>query len=798
MIKGAIHMVEILAPAGDFESLKAAVLNGANAVYLGGKEFSARQYAGNFDRDEMIEAVRFCHAYNVKVYVTMNTLLDNSELEEALKYASFLYEIGVDALIIQDIGFLKLLKGNLPDFEIHGSTQMTAHNLEAVNLLYNMGLKRIVLARELSLQEIKYIKENTEAEIEVFIHGALCICFSGQCLFSSMIGGRSGNRGRCAQPCRMEYNIDNKEKAHYLSPKDLSTLEYVEKIVELGVDSLKIEGRMKKPEYVATVVGAYRRAINKASKKDDVEKVTQAFNRGGFTSAFLFGKHGRDMMSYERPKNWGTYLGKVVGVKGKFASILLEKSLTVGDGVEVFNRNIGAPVGSIKVGGKEVQKALEGQVAEIYLDGAKKGDVIYKSLSFELQKEAEESYKGKNIMKMPIYGSFTAYKNNKIALRIENDRGISVEVFGDEPEIALKTPTSREKVVDSLSKTGDTPFYFENINVEIDDDIAIPVSKLNSLRREAIEALLNKLQGKREYKDVNIRFKTNRKEIKPKIAIQTGRLDIAKACIDEGCDVVFFGGDRLRINTGSFKDVISYAQNKTNVYPWYSEIILEENEKVKKEIDEIKSLGVNRVLCGNMGLYSYLRERGFKVYLDKGFNVFNSPACETFENEASMLSIELNLKQLKDVINKTANKTMVTSYGRVKLMTTRHCPVGSSMGHGKEGCPNLCENKIHYLKDRVGEVFPIATDWHCRSYIYNSKVLCMIEHMKDIVSLNADYIVLNFIDESPEDAKLVLQAYKDGIERAYNGDYKISNIGKELLDRLKGNITKGHFYRGVI
>ena len=342
-------MIELLAPAGNPDSLRAAVMNGANAVYVGGTEFSARKYAGNFSREQMTEAVTFSHAYGTKVFVTMNTLLTNDELEKALPYAEFLYETGVDAIIIQDLGLLKLLRRYIPDFELHASTQMTAHNLDGVNLLYSMGCKRVVLSRELNLSEIKYIADNTDAELEVFIHGALCIGFSGQCLLSSMLGGRSGNRGSCAQPCRKKYCLDNNSMAYNLSTKDLSSKDFIQNIIETGVTSLKIEGRMKRPEYVASVVGVYRRAIDGCSKEDDNRRLLQSFNRGGFTSGYFIERQGEAMMSRERPKNWGTYLGRVISSSDRFASIRLEQDLTVGDGVEVFNKGKGAPVGGIKV-----------------------------------------------------------------------------------------------------------------------------------------------------------------------------------------------------------------------------------------------------------------------------------------------------------------------------------------------------------------------------------------------------------------------------------------------------------------
>ncbi|MDF2672725.1 MAG: family peptidase [Clostridiales bacterium] len=791
-------MVELLAPAGEFESLRAAVLNGANAVYVGGKVFSARQFAGNFDDAEMVEAVRFCHSYNAKIYVTINTLMNNSEIQAGVNYAAYLYSIGVDAILVQDIGFLKILREQLPDMEVHGSTQMTVHNLEGVNLLYNMGVKRVVLSRELSIKEIKYIKENTKAEIEVFVHGAMCISFSGQCLFSSMLGGRSGNRGKCAQPCRMQYTINDKgEKAYFLSPKDLATLDFIQDIIEIGVDSLKIEGRMKKPEYVATVISSYRRAIDGNPKPEDYEKVTQVFNRGGFTSGYFLGKQGKEMMSPERPKNWGTYLGLVVTARGKFASIKLEKPLSLGDGVELFYKQTGAPVSSIKVNGKNVETANSGETADIYLEGAQKGDVVYKSLDAKLVKEAVESFKGKNILKSPIKGNFWAVKGSNITLSLQVPNGQYVEAIGDEPEIAIKTPTSEEKVRESLSKTGDTPFYFENLNIEIDPDIVISTSKINSLRREAIKALQYELQNKHELVKIQVKFNINKEKTSPKIAVTTGRFEIAKASIDSGCDVVFFGGDKLRSNNGSLEDVIKYSNGRALVYPWIPEILIEEFDKLKNDILKYKSIGISKVLCGNLGMYDILRNEGFQVFLDKGINIFNSISCDTLENSGCFLSPELNLQQLKDLISKTDKTTMVMIHGRIRLMVNRNCILGSGMGHGQEGCPTLCKNEINNIRDRMEEKFLVATDWQCRSHIYNSKVHCTIEHIREILSLNTDYVLLNFLDESEENVALAVRAYKIGLENGVMGNFNMTEEGKMLLETLQGSVTKGHFYRGV-
>lgn len=805
-------MAELLAPAGEFESLRAAILNGANAVYVGGKSFSARQFAGNLDENEMVEAVRFCHSYNAKIYVTLNTLLHNSEFEGAVIYAAFLYSIGVDAIIVQDIGLLKALREHVPDLEIHGSTQMTVQNLEGVNLLYNMGVKRVVLSRELSLKEIRYIKENTRAELEVFVHGALCISFSGQCLFSSMIGGRSGNRGKCAQPCRMQYNINDKgEKAYLLSPKDLATLDFIQDIADAGVHSLKIEGRMKKPEYVATVVSSYRRALDGNSRPEDYERVTQAFNRGGFTTGYFLGKEGNRMMSPERPKNWGIYLGRVVSSKGKFAFIKLDKPLTVGDGVELFNKQKGAPVSSIRVEGRSVDSAYTGETAEIYLEGAAKGDVVYKSLDILLQREAEESFKGKNILKAPLKGSFRAVKGRNIMLCLQTPGGNYVEVLGEEPEMAIKTPTSEDKVREALSKTGDTPFYFEHVDIQIDNDIAIPVSKINSLRREAIDKLQDELQNRHGVEKVNLCMSVVKKgfsddtkyrsgqriEKAPKIAVATGREDIAKACIDAGCDMVFFGGDRLRINNGTLENVIKHSKGRASAYPWIPEIVIEEYDKIVSDMLKYKSMGIEGALCGNLGVYSFLQKEGFSIFLDKGFNIFNSIACGTFENNGCFISPELNFKEQRDLIARTDKTTMVMAHGRIKLMVNRNCIIGSAMGHGREGCPSLCGDRINHIKDRMGEKFIAATDWMCRSHIYNSKVHCTIEHIREMLSLNTDYVLLNFLDEKAEDAALVVKAYKVGIDDGVKGNFRLSEYGEKLLKSLDGNITKGHAFRGV-
>ncbi|MDK2827019.1 MAG: family peptidase, partial [Methanolobus sp.] len=388
---------ELLAPAGNMESLIAAVENGADAVYLGVKDFSARAYAGNFTIEEFREALDFAHLRGVKVYVTMNTLIKDSEMEKALELMYTLDELGTDAIIVQDIGLLELAREKVPSLPIHASTQMTIHNTEAVLALKEMGVKRIVLARELSLEEISRIKNETGVEIEAFVHGALCICYSGQCLMSSMIGGRSGNRGYCAQPCRKQYRLrrDGKEikteGSYLLSPKDLNTSEILPELIKSGIDSFKIEGRMKRPEYVAGVVRIYRSLIDRFVEDPDNYSVTdeekenleQLFNRE-FTTGYFEGDPAGDLMSRERPHNQGIVVGKVSGFNNKFKrmEITLTGELEVGDGIGFEgSRDAGTIVRGIYIGDRLEKKAGNGEVITINFDQPpKNGTTVYRTL----------------------------------------------------------------------------------------------------------------------------------------------------------------------------------------------------------------------------------------------------------------------------------------------------------------------------------------------------------------------------------------------------------------------------------
>ena len=343
-------MVELLAPAGNFDALKAAVNAGADAIYLAGENFGARAYAQNFSRENLADAVKFSHLRDVKIHVTANTILSDDELENFADYIKFLKKIHVDAILVQDLGAAKIIRTVAPEIPLHASTQMTIHNLEGVKFLEKIGFSRVVLSRELSLAEIEKISKNSSIETEIFIHGAICVCYSGQCLMSSMIGGRSGNRGRCAQPCRLPYKLvdangknflENSAGEYILSPKDFNTLEILPKILQTGVNSLKIEGRMKRPEYVATVVKVYRDAIDGVISTDSQKKLAQIFNRD-FTTAYLEKNPGKNFISDKRPNNRGVLVGRVTKIAENKITLKTSEKISVGDQIEIW----------VKVGGR--------------------------------------------------------------------------------------------------------------------------------------------------------------------------------------------------------------------------------------------------------------------------------------------------------------------------------------------------------------------------------------------------------------------------------------------------------------
>ena len=514
--------VELLAPVGDFECLKAAVQNGANSVYFGGSLFNARASATNFDDAELEKVINYCALRNVKTHLTLNILIKNNEFKDAVLLAKKAYEFGIDALIVQDVGLAQFLMKLFPDLPIHASTQMTIHNLEGVQELEKLGYSRAVLSRELSIQEIEYICNNSNIEIETFIHGALCISYSGQCFFSSMVGGRSGNRGRCAQPCRLPYELieekktNNKvsesviDKGYLISPKDLCSLEYLPQLINAGVKCFKIEGRLKSPEYVAVVTRIYRKYIDKVLNNEDysidekdVLELKQIFNRGGFSSGHLSNHANHDLIFKEKPNNMGLYVGNVAGYnksKGHI-KLLLNEPISIGDTINFEKENTRYTVSELMLNNSNI---VTGNVGDKVIIGRMKGNIkigdkIYKLSSKKQISEAENSYKNENV-KLPLKCSVKIKKGEPISIEVavmgNNNplyKNISAKIQSTiVPEEAINNPITKERIIAQLKKTADTPFEFTEINVDLDDGLFISgIKSLNELRRMAISKIEN-------------------------------------------------------------------------------------------------------------------------------------------------------------------------------------------------------------------------------------------------------------------------------------------------------------------
>lgn len=781
-----MNKVEILAPAGSMESLFAAINKGADAVYLGGNKFSARAYASNFNNDDMIKAVDYAHSYGVKIYVTLNTILKENEIEEAVRYVGFLYEIGVDALIIQDLGLFKRIKEEYSEFELHASTQMTIHNGEGALFFKDKGFHRIVLSRELSLDEIKYISKDLGIETEIFVHGALCVSYSGQCLMSSMIGGRSGNRGRCAQPCRMEYKIKGKEteykKAYILSPKDTCTIENIDDIINTGTYSLKIEGRMKRPEYVAGVVENYKKAIDKSlyNKEFNVNKgkkeLMQLFNRGGFSTAYLYENLGSDLITFDNPKNAGVYLGKV-DINGE---VTLKENISLGDGFRYKDK--GFNINKITLDNQEIKEASIGMKVKIYPNNYKNGDHLYKSSDkklFESLEDALKPYNRKIGLKAEVL--FKVGENLKINISY---LGKDYEFLGDIVQKAEKKPLDKERIKEALMKSGETPFKIEKVKFIDFEEGFIRVSDLNNLRREALENIQKSIT-----KSYRRRRPINEKKVLDDIN-KNNYIDILYQCItreqlstliNEGIKEIaidVFSRDKDAIRISDIKEL--YDKN-INVYLKIPNIIKSEYSKVVKIIEKVKPY-IKGLVTVNYGIIRKYQKDLF-IIGDYKLNIINSSALKFYQKEVNIptLSLELNRKEIKAMLKTNKGNVQGILYGKTELMVSEYCPIGSTFGGRatKKECNLACTKDEFTLTDRINENFRVMTDIFCRSYILNSQPINMIEEKEDLVNLGINSFRVEFRDESKEEVLKVLRMIK-GIEQIDNSSY-----------------TKGHYRRGI-
>lgn len=643
---------EILAPAGSMESLIAGVRSGANAVYLGGKSFNARRNAGNFDNKELYEAVKYCHSHGAKIYLTLNIVMSDDEFEQMYNEVKYALSIGVDAFIIQDIGVAKFIKEHFPQARLHGSTQMSIMTVSGVKYAEEMGFSRVVLAREMNIDEIREIRENTDIELEMFVHGALCMCVSGQCYLSSMIGSRSGNRGLCAQPCRLPFTAKDDKSESALSLKDLSLIEDLPMLD--GINTLKIEGRMKRPEYVSAVVTAMKNAIGNSYTAADKFTLRSIFSRSGFTDGYLKNKLGKDMFGNRQKED-------VVSAK----------------------------------------------------------DVL---------KDISHNYDNENpLIKMDM--TFVCRENEPCTLTV-NALGKAISITGEIPQAAINKPMTKESLEQRLSKLGGTQFYAGKIEITLDDGLIIPASKINELRRTAVE----KVTQEGEYEVICEPFDM----INPTVKSSTPYLTASFKNAEQIPDRHPFKHIFIPINS----DIEDFIDNRAGaVLP---RALFGIEEEIENRLAKLKKAGVRKILCGNIGGYKLAKDMGFEVFGDFGLNIFNSESANMIDNP--ILSFELTLEQANKI---NAKNTGIIVYGKVPLMLTRNCPIKTSIG-----CYEC--NKNGKLTDRKGYEFPvICSDFPCVEML-NCVPIYMFDRMNEV---KTDFAHFYFSTESAEEVENIINLY---------------------------------------
>lgn len=831
---------ELLAPAGNWESLKAAVENGADAVYLGGKTFSARSYAANFDDEYMKRAVEYAHLRGVKIYVTVNILLDDDELKQAAEYVRFLYNTGVDAVIVQDIGLLKVIKSLFPDLEVHASTQMTIHNLEGVKALEQMGADRVVLARELSIDEIRFMAGQAKIGLEVFVHGALCFCYSGQCLMSSLIGGRSGNRGKCAQPCRLKFSVESDGRMtvarnmHVLSPKDLNMIEHLPDLIKIRqIKSLKVEGRMKRPEYVAVVVGAYRRALdlfkespkNYRIKEEEIRKLKQIFNRG-FTTGYYYSRPGKAMMSYESGKNRGLLIGKVLGHGGKgYARIKLYGDLNKGDGIEVWTKkgtNTGTVVEFMEIKGKQAEKASRSDVVDIRIKGGiEKGDLVYKTSNIKQLLEARKTYETeipRRLVGINMEAEFIPGRPMK--LKITDFDGNEVTVCSKtKVEKAVKRPLTQKDIRSKLDRLGSTPFFLNELKVKLVDDPILPFSELNETRREAVNKLMEKRilsfkrpeVSERDYKDRLSQFIVPRGKqvsaVKPLLAVRVDSVEMAERAYNSGADEVYFGGEaffRKPFSIDDYRKAVNIAGklNKKIFFVFPRITTNERMEKIKKELTDLIKLNPDGFLAGNLGVLNVLKQKAVTCIADFSLNMFNhvsGTVLKEFRVKRVTLSPELRLSQIKETVSGLPGmETEVIVHGLLPMMVTKHCIIESvESGDNPEKCRGICKQcKTYVLRDRMNKTFPLWTDQDCHTHIMNCVELMTLEELPRIIDTGIASIRIEGRQMDEEELAQVIKAYRTVLDMGEEC-INIPSLQDFIEKAKRRGYTKGHFLRGV-
>ncbi len=824
--------IELLSPVGDFECLKAAVQNGANSVYFGAANFNARASAANFDLTNLKEAIAYAKLRGVNTHLTLNTLIKDTEFEDAVLLAKKAYEFGIDAIIVQDLGLARFLIKNFPDLPIHASTQMTVHNLEGALEAQKLGFKRVVLSRELSLEEIQYICSNTNVEIETFIHGALCISYSGQCLFSSMIGGRSGNRGKCAGPCRLPYELSGTlpsssqnqtsktnnsksevstiSKGYLLSTKDLCGLEFLPKLIDAGVMCFKIEGRMKSPEYVATVTRIYRKYIDLALSnkpyiidEKDVKDLMQVFNRGGFSTGHLDSKANTSLVFPEKPNNMGIYIGNIANLKPNKGHVFinLTDNVSIGDTIEFEKESTKYTVSELMIKNKNITTGFKKQLVEV---GRMKGnlhigDKVYKTNSKELSTSSYLSYQEEH-KKIDLSACITLKKNSPILLSVSTLSNtnpifddISVSLSSDILPVEAKSqPLDKNRVKSQLNKTKDTIFTFKDIDVILDDNLFLPSIKvLNELRRNALDEILliansRILRNSPTLPILNTSTHNNNKKDKKEISILLNILGENKNYNDLKnvnnvyIPLKYFGNKK-------YENIIKNICENFHAYIYLPTIIKSNYTNLLHNVidNSIETFKVSGFVVSNISNGDFIykmknkyKDR-FKFIGNYTLNIYNNKSIQEWKElgiNRLTVSPELDKSTIDNILNNSSVEQELIVYGRTPLMSMNYCLLGKT-NKCYPTCGTQCKsNTKYYLKDRLGFLFPILPDSiQTVSTLYNSKITSICP--KDFV--NATSYRIDILGETIDDINNIINTVLSG-SRLEGKDYTNGNLNREI------------------
>ena len=760
---------ELLAPCGNYDCVIAAVNAGADAIYLGGQLFNARAYASNFDNGTLEKVCDLCHSFGVKVYVTVNTLYKDEEFQELIPFIDALYTMGVDGLIMQDLGAIRLVRKNWPDLNVHASTQLTANSIEDIKELEALGIRTAVLSRELNLKEIRDIAEHTGVRVEVFIHGALCVSYSGQCLMSSVLGNRSGNRGKCAQNCRLNYELlsDGRPaaKGHLLSTKDICTLELLPELLESGAVSLKIEGRMKSPEYVAGVTGIYRKYLDKyyaggpyTVDPKDVMILRQLFNRGSFSSGYLRTHSGASMMCPTHPRAWGVPAGKVLSYDDKkhLALIRFDKAMVPGDGIEIrtdSEEGIGCYVEQPCGAGEKLALRIEGPAA--------KNQEVWQTYDKRLMDGLKPEYEALR-RKVPLRAAVSLRQGSPAILTFSGN-GMEVSVSGEVPVPADNQPLTREVVAGQLSKLGNTIYQMERIDVELDEGLYLNRSALNALKNLAAEELTQKVinHAKRQPKAVGPENFAKRPAGKGKaLSVCVRTMEQFRAALAEECVTAICLEMNEELMAAPEKPAAAAHEQGKKIYvklPRIWRAYVRQNSE--KWLEKSGASRIDGWLISNLGHYHAVKDTGKEISLDFTGNVLNSRTA-AFWKELGLSSIGVSPEMSREEINALADRsrTELLAYGVLPLMVTHQCPVGNFAGKKTDRMYCGYRGKTGGYSLRCGkEVFRLETD--CRNCICTITTAEPLDIREDVDRFDVQTVRLDFTKEDGKTAGRIIREY---------------------------------------